>query len=182
MLLRAQKVVGKFVEFYGEGAASLPVPDRATIGNMSPSTVPRWVFFRWEPRVSYYLRATGTHEEVALLSKLFFVPRRCLACREKAKLITASISIWIWRTCSRASLDRRGLKTGLILPELGESFANSLKNRCTTGGYGKKTGRSRESMSSIEWSAAAQRRDFSTTIPRRIRESNPASHVTARDG
>src|SRR6266536_2805792 len=31
-LLRAQKVVGKFVEFYGEGAASLPVPDRATIG------------------------------------------------------------------------------------------------------------------------------------------------------
>src|SRR5213082_1710199 len=35
-LLRAQKVVGKFVEFYGEGAASLPVPDRATIGNMSP--------------------------------------------------------------------------------------------------------------------------------------------------
>ncbi|MDQ6861352.1 MAG: aconitase family protein, partial [Verrucomicrobiota bacterium] len=35
-MLRAQKVVGKFVEFYGEGAASLPVADRATIGNMSP--------------------------------------------------------------------------------------------------------------------------------------------------
>src|SRR5438034_1728106 len=35
-LLRAQKVVGKFVELYGEGATSLPVPDRATIGNMSP--------------------------------------------------------------------------------------------------------------------------------------------------
>ena len=35
-MLRAQKVVGKFVEFYGEGAASLPLPDRATIGNMAP--------------------------------------------------------------------------------------------------------------------------------------------------
>src|SRR5438874_9845089 len=35
-MLRKAKVVGKFVEFYGEGAASLPVPDRATIGNMSP--------------------------------------------------------------------------------------------------------------------------------------------------
>src|SRR5438093_641715 len=34
-LLRAHKVVGKFVEFYGEGAASLPVPDRATMENMS---------------------------------------------------------------------------------------------------------------------------------------------------
>src|SRR3954453_21482214 len=33
-MLRAQKVVGKFVEFYGAGAASLPLPDRATIGNM----------------------------------------------------------------------------------------------------------------------------------------------------
>ena len=35
-MLRRQKVVGKFVEFYGEGAASLPVADRATIGNMAP--------------------------------------------------------------------------------------------------------------------------------------------------
>src|SRR5262245_40765934 len=35
-LLREKKVVGKFVEFFGDGAASLPVPDRATIGNMSP--------------------------------------------------------------------------------------------------------------------------------------------------
>jgi len=47
-LLRAQKVVGKFVEFYGEGAASLPVPDRATIGNMSPgpSMARPWGIFR----------------------------------------------------------------------------------------------------------------------------------------
>src|SRR5213080_3373979 len=35
-MLRKAKVVGKFVEFFGEGAASLPVPDRATIGNMAP--------------------------------------------------------------------------------------------------------------------------------------------------
>ena len=35
-LLRQARVVGKFVEFHGEGAASLSVPDRATIGNMAP--------------------------------------------------------------------------------------------------------------------------------------------------
>jgi len=35
-LLRKTKVVGKFVEFHGEGASSLPVPDRATVGNMAP--------------------------------------------------------------------------------------------------------------------------------------------------
>ncbi len=35
-MLRKEKVVGKFVEFFGEGAASLTVADRATIGNMAP--------------------------------------------------------------------------------------------------------------------------------------------------
>src|SRR5947207_7284478 len=35
-MLRTATVVGKFVEFYGEGAASLPLPDRATVGNMAP--------------------------------------------------------------------------------------------------------------------------------------------------
>jgi aconitate hydratase len=35
-MLRAEGVVGKFVEFYGEGAESLSVPDRATISNMAP--------------------------------------------------------------------------------------------------------------------------------------------------
>ncbi|MFP3786999.1 aconitase family protein, partial [Burkholderia sp. SIMBA_024] len=35
-LLRKEKVVGKFVEFFGEGTRSLSLPDRATIGNMAP--------------------------------------------------------------------------------------------------------------------------------------------------
>ena len=37
-MLRKQGVVGKFVEFYGPGLAALPLADRATIGNMAPST------------------------------------------------------------------------------------------------------------------------------------------------
>src|SRR5437660_10294671 len=45
-MLRAQKVVGKFVEFYGEGAASLPVPDRATIGTLSPEYGPTMGYFQ----------------------------------------------------------------------------------------------------------------------------------------
>src|SRR5437764_2860960 len=44
-MLRAQKVVGKFVEFYGQAAATLPVVDRATIGNMSPEHVATMGFF-----------------------------------------------------------------------------------------------------------------------------------------
>src|SRR5438874_6948759 len=45
-LLRAQKVVGKYVEFYGESAASLPDPDHATIATMSPENGATMELFR----------------------------------------------------------------------------------------------------------------------------------------
>src|SRR6201990_2832155 len=65
-LLRAQKVVGKFVEFYGEGAASLPVPDRATIGNMSPEYGATMGFFPIDQESIAYMRATGRSEKQCL--------------------------------------------------------------------------------------------------------------------
>src|SRR3979411_2420672 len=82
-LLRAQKVVGKFVEFYGEGAASLPVPDRATIGNMSPEYGATMGFFPVDGESIAYLRATGrTDEQCAAFEnyfraqKMFGMPRK----------------------------------------------------------------------------------------------------------
>jgi aconitate hydratase len=62
-MLRAQKVVGKFVEFYGEGAASLPVPDRATIGNMSPEYGATMGFFPVDGESVKYMRATGRTDD-----------------------------------------------------------------------------------------------------------------------
>src|SRR5216110_472967 len=71
-LLRAQKVVGKFVEFYGEGAASLPVPDRATIGNMSPEYGATMGYFPIDQESVDYLRATGRSEEQCLAFENYF--------------------------------------------------------------------------------------------------------------
>ena len=71
-LLRAQKVVGKFVEFYGEGAASLPVPDRATIGNMSPEYGATMGYFPIDQESVNYLRATGRSEEQCLAFENYF--------------------------------------------------------------------------------------------------------------
>src|SRR5689334_17322977 len=71
-LLRARKVVGKFVEFYGEGAASLPVPDRATIGNMSPEYGATMGFFPVDQESVAYLRSTGrTDEQCAAFENYF---------------------------------------------------------------------------------------------------------------
>ncbi len=58
-MLRREKVVGKFVEFFGEGTATLSVPDRATIGNMAPEYGATMGFFPVDEATVDYLRATG---------------------------------------------------------------------------------------------------------------------------
>ena len=71
-LLRKQKVVGKFVEFFGEGTAALTVPDRATIANMAPEYGATMGFFPVDDMTMDYLRYTGrTDEEVDALSSYF---------------------------------------------------------------------------------------------------------------
>src|SRR6184192_1954079 len=62
-MLRKAKVVGKFVEFFGPGAKSLPVADRATIANMSPEYGATMGFFPIDAECVNYLRATGRSEE-----------------------------------------------------------------------------------------------------------------------
>lgn len=57
--LREAKVVGKFVEFFGRGAASLSVPDRATIANMAPEYGATMGFFPVDEATVAYLAATG---------------------------------------------------------------------------------------------------------------------------
>ncbi len=61
-ILRQEKVVGKFVEFFGPGAASIPVPDRATIGNMAPEYGATMGFFPVDEKTIDYFRGTGRTE------------------------------------------------------------------------------------------------------------------------
>jgi aconitate hydratase len=71
-MLRAAKVVGKFVEFFGEGSASLSLPDRATIANMAPEYGATMGFFPIDDETCKYLTATGrTPEQVETFQKYF---------------------------------------------------------------------------------------------------------------
>ncbi|CAJ0705374.1 MULTISPECIES: aconitate hydratase AcnA [Ralstonia] len=81
-MLRKEKVVGKFVEFFGEGTASLSLPDRATIGNMAPEYGATMGFFPVDDKTIDYFKGTGrTKEEIAAFEgyfkaqKLFGVPK-----------------------------------------------------------------------------------------------------------
>ncbi len=71
-LLRKAKVVGKFVEFFGEGTASLAVPDRATIANMAPEYGATMGFFPVDDATMDYMKSTGrTTEELEALQAYF---------------------------------------------------------------------------------------------------------------
>ncbi|RZI77258.1 MAG: aconitate hydratase, partial [Rubrivivax sp.] len=58
-ILRQHKVVGKFVEFFGEGTASLSLPDRATIANMAPEYGATMGFFPVDGKTLDYFKGTG---------------------------------------------------------------------------------------------------------------------------
>jgi len=69
-ILRKEKVVGKFVEFFGEGVSNMSLADRATIANMSPEYGATMGFFPVDDVTLTYLRQTGrTEDEVQLVEK-----------------------------------------------------------------------------------------------------------------
>jgi len=71
-MLRKAKVVGKFVEYFGEGAASLAATDRATIANMAPEYGATMGFFPVDERTLEYFRGTGrTDRQVEALAEYF---------------------------------------------------------------------------------------------------------------
>ena len=71
-MLRKAKVVGKFVEFHGDGAASLAVTERATIANMAPEYGATMGFFPVDDETLRYLRGTGRSEAQIALVKAYY--------------------------------------------------------------------------------------------------------------
>jgi aconitate hydratase len=136
-MLRAQKVVGKFVEFYGEGAASLPVPDRATIGNMSPEYGATMGFFPVDQESVNYLSATGRTDEQCAAFENYFRAQKMFGMPRKGD-IDYSVDL---------ALDLAEVQPGVAgpkrpqdrinLPALGETFRSLLQKPVTEGGYGK---------------------------------------------
>jgi aconitate hydratase len=137
-LLRAQKVVGKFVEFYGEGAASLPVPDRATIGNMSPEYGATMGFFPIDHESVNYLRATGRSEEQCVAFENYFRAQNMFGMPRTGEI---DYSVYIDLDLADVQPSVAGPKRPqdrINLPELGRKFRELLEKPVHDGGYGKK--------------------------------------------
>src|SRR5678816_2645616 len=136
-LLRAQKVVGKFVEFYGEGAASLPVPDRATIGNMSPEYGATMGFFPVDHESVNYLRATGRSEEVCLAFENYFRAQNMFGMPRKGEIdYSVDIDLDLAEVQPSVAGPKRP-QDRINLPELGDTFRALFAKSVKDGGYGK---------------------------------------------
>src|SRR5438046_2256508 len=137
-LLRAQKVVGKFVEFYGEGAASLPVPDRATIGNMSPEYGATMGYFPIDQESVNYLRSTGRSEQQCLAFENYFRAQKMFGMPLRGE-IDYSVDIDLDLADVQPSVaGPKRLQDRINLPELGKAFRELLEKPVRDGGYGKK--------------------------------------------
>src|SRR5437867_1857649 len=136
-LLRAQKVVGKFVEFYGEGGASLPVPDRATIGNMSPEYGATMGYFPVDQESVDYLRATGRSEEQCFAFENYFRAQRMFGMPLRGE-IDYSVDIDFDLADVQPSVaGPKRPQDRINLPELGKTFRELLQKPVRDGGYGK---------------------------------------------
>jgi aconitate hydratase len=137
-MLRAQKVVGKFVEFYGVGAASLPVPDRATIGNMSPEYGATMGFFPVDKESVAYLRATGRSEQQCVAFENYFRAQEMFGMPGKGEIdYSVDLELNLVDVQPGVAGPKRP-QDRINLPALGETFRSLLQKPVKDGGYGIK--------------------------------------------
>ena len=136
-MLRAQKVVGKFVEFYGEGAASLPLPDRATVGNMAPEYGATMGYFPVDAESVNYLRATGRTDEQCEAFENYFRAQKMFGMPRKGE-IDYSVDLELDLADVQPSVaGPKRPQDRINLPELGAAFRSLLETPIKDGGYGK---------------------------------------------
>jgi aconitate hydratase len=136
-LLRARKVVGKFVEFYGEGAASLPVFDRATIGNMAPEYGATMGFFPVDGESVNYLRMTGRSEEACERFENYFKAQQMFGMPKRGEIdYSVDVDLDLATVEPSVSGPKRP-QDRIKLSELGRTFRGLLVKPVAEGGYGK---------------------------------------------
>jgi aconitate hydratase len=139
-MLRAQKVVGKFVEFYGEGAATLPLPDRATVGNMAPEYGATMGYFPVDAESVNYLRATGRTDDQCAAFENYFRAQKMFGMPRKGD-IDYSVDLELDLADVQPSVaGPKRPQDRVNLPELGDVFRSLLQKPLTDGGYGKANG------------------------------------------
>jgi len=136
-MLRAAKVVGKFVEFYGEGAESLPLPDRATIANMAPEYGATMGIFPVDSESVAFLRATGRTEAECSAFENYFKAQGMFGMPRKGQIdYSVDLELDLASVVPSVAGPKRP-QDRIDLPALKPHFAELLTKSVADGGYGK---------------------------------------------
>ena len=135
-MLRAAKVVGKFVEFYGEGAEKLSLADRATVANMAPEYGATMGFFPIDERSLDYLRLTGRDEAHIQMVKDYYEAQGMFGIPKKGEIdYSVDLELDIGTIVPCVSGPKRP-QDRVEVPALKERFTALLGMPTSAGGFG----------------------------------------------
>ena len=127
-MLRKHGVVGKFVEFYGEGVAEVPLANRATLGNMSPEFGSTAAIFPIDEVTIDYLRLTGRTDEQLALVEAYAKAQGMWHDPEPRARCSPSTSSWTCPTWCRRSPDPSARRTASRSTDAKIAFRKDIHN------------------------------------------------------
>jgi len=138
-MLRNAKVVGKFVEYHGDGAASLSLTDRATIANMSPEYGATMGFFPVDEQTCRYYKATGRSDEHVDLIRNYFSAQGMFGIPRKGECDYSTVLELDLASVEPSVSGPKRPQDRIALPELKTKFEELLKKPVSENGYNKST-------------------------------------------
>ncbi len=139
-LLRKAKVVGKFVEYFGPGAAALPAVDRATIANMAPEYGATMGFFPIDGETVSYLRATGRPEEHCVAYENYYKAQEMWGIPQEGEVDYSQVLKLDLATVQPSVAGPKRPQDRIELGNMKREFFNAFGRPVTDNGFGKARG------------------------------------------
>ena len=136
-MLRKAKVVGKFVEFFGEGAKALSATDRATIANMAPEYGATMGFFGTDEKTLDYLRATGRDENDIQTIKNYYEAQGLFGIPQEGEVDYSTVLDLNLATITPGVAGPKRPQDRIELSNLDDRFIELFTKSVADGGYGK---------------------------------------------
>lgn len=145
-LLRKEGVVGKFVEFFGDGVSRISVEDRGTISNMCPEYGATCAYFPVDERTLDYLRATGRSEEQVRLVEAYYKAQGMYRTEDSENpLFTKELELEL-STVEPGIAGPKRPQDHIRLKALKETYAQFINAPLNQGGYQLEEIRQREEV------------------------------------
>jgi aconitate hydratase len=136
-MLRSAKVVGKFVEFFGEGAAALPVTDRATIANMAPEYGATMGFFPVDEATCQYFAATGRKAAQVDLIRAYYQAQGLFGIPKAGEIDYSQTLSLDLSTVEPSVAGPKRPQDRIALSAIETTFDTLMQKPKSEGGYGK---------------------------------------------